>query len=278
MKTVAILAILAGLSVASRAQDEYDVPWSSVNSGGTIEAQSENYLLMGSVGQPGIGVSTAADYSVGAGFWYAVWTVCAPQGYFGSPWAWCAIPIHPMNPTPDVLFGFNCKGVLWRFDKYIKAPIVYMPPFVKFNLSVGDSYLFYSAGYVPDPPCYSGFVPPEPYEFKLGKQGWTWVGMPGLRELGYPDFMPNVIVKYPSDDSGVERTAEYDRAQSPNNWVNWGWSFWDTAVQCPKTLTPYLPFGNNVCHPWLGYRTWVLKGGATYEDDPDQVTLIWPAW
>jgi hypothetical protein len=276
MKFLAILAILAGLSLASWAQGEYDVPWSSVNSGGTVEASSDNYLLMGTVGQPGIGMAQSAENSVGAGFWYAVWTVYAPDDYFGSLWSWCSIPIHPMNPDPSKLFGFDCSGTLWRYDKYIKAPVVYRPPFSKFDVGIGDSYMLYLETAVPDPSYYSGFVAPQPYEFKLGRRGWTWVGMPGLREIGYPNFMPNVKVKY--ELTGEERTAQEDYDAVPDNWVSWGWAFWDSSNQCGRTFTPYAPFGVNVCYPWVGYRIWVQAGNAVNEDDPDQVTLIWPAW
>jgi hypothetical protein len=58
--------------------------------------------------------------------------------------------------------------------------------------------------------------------------------------------------------------------------VSWGWSFWDTWSQAPRTFTPYAVFGCNTCYPWIGYRLWVNVGTAMSPEDPDQVTLIWP--
>jgi len=85
--------------------------------------------------------------------------------------------------------------------------------------------------------------------------------------------MPTVQVRYPSDEMGVTRTAQEDYEASPDNW---GWSFYDSILQASKTFSPYLPFGNNVCYPWVGYRVWVKTGNAADEQDPGQVTLIWP--
>ena len=105
--------------------------------------------------------------------------------------------------------------------------------------------------------------------------GWVWLSMPGVNELGHPDFMSAVTVVYPSDETGEVRTAHDDRL-SGSPWVVWGWPFWDTTLQTARTLTPYAPFGDSVCRPWIGYRAWVNVGTAMDGDDPDQVTLIWP--
>jgi hypothetical protein len=117
-----------------------------------------------------------------------------------------------------------------------------------------------------------GADPGSGFSFLLGRQGWTWVGMPGLDSLGYPDFMDSVRVQYPA--GGDIRTASEDRA-SGSPWVNWSWAFWDTYLQAAKTFAPYLAFGNNTCHPWIGYRIWV-NAGLTPQDPNDRVTLIWP--
>jgi parallel beta-helix repeat protein len=205
-----------------------------------------------------------------------------PQGGFPG-WVWFSIPLTPDCPVgagcadPNTLLGFNCGGSLFYWDKYGKFAQVYQPPFVKWDLSVGNSYLLRLGSPVTNP-SYEGLTPftqKEYFEFKLGKMGWTWVGMPGLTPLTGDDFMQSVLVKYPSDASGVYRSADEDYALTPANWMAWSWSFWDTYLQAAKTFTPYAPFGNKTCYPWLGYRVWVKTGTATSDSDPDQVTLIW---
>jgi hypothetical protein len=219
------------------------------------------------------------------------WTATAldpqPEGdgaLFGEPeggypgWVWFSIPMTPADSAapPDVL-GFSCSGKLFRYDKYAKAPQVYQPPFSDWPLAVGDSFLLWLDGAVPNP-SYAGLSPYVPWtrEFRLGRQGWTWVGMPGPVDLAGGDFMRSVRVKYPSDESGSCRTAQEDYGAIPDNWVAWGWPYWNTRLQAVEVFTPYAPFGHRTAYPWIGYRVWVRVGGATGEDDPDQVTLLWP--
>jgi hypothetical protein len=198
-------------------------------------------------------------------------------------WVWFSIPLTPDCVVgsgctdPNKLLGFECAGKLWYWDKYGKWAQVYLPPFVKWDLAVGSSYLLRLTEPVAKP-SYEGLSPfiPWSFAFKLGKTGWTWVGMPGLTELTGDDFMDSIRVKYPSDDTGTYRTAQQDYDLIPDNWVSWGWAFFDTYMQAPKTFTPYLPFGHRTCYPWIGYRVWLKVGTDTNEDDPDQVTLLWP--
>jgi parallel beta-helix repeat protein len=201
---------------------------------------------------------------------------------FGQPdagfpgWVWFSIPLDPTGSAepPDVL-GFACSGKIFYLDKYTKSRQVYQPPFLRWDLVPGDSYLLYLDA-AADNPVYYGQNPELPMEFKLGKQGWTWVGMPAREKLAGADFMNMVKVKYPSDESGLIRRAQVDYDATPDNWIGWGWSFLDTATQAAKTFTPYAPFGNKDCYGWLGYRVFVNVGTAAGESDSDQVTLIWP--
>jgi hypothetical protein len=59
-----------------------------------------------------------------------------------------------------------------------------------------------------------------------------------IEELAYPDFMPTAQVRYPPDEMGVTRAAQGDYEASPDNWVNWGWSFYDSILQASKTFSP----------------------------------------
>jgi photosystem II stability/assembly factor-like uncharacterized protein len=191
-------------------------------------------------------------------------------------WNWVSIPYEPTVGTPDDVFGFGIGGHLWRWDRYAKAPVAYVPPFATFDLEPGHSYLVLLDSQPERPVSYVGIEPETPFEFKMGRMGWTWVGMPSQKELTGDDFMNSVRVRFPSDAGGEERTAAWDYASVPNNWISWGWAFWDSEHQYAQTFTPYAPFGNRACRPWVGYRVWVQTGQASNESDPDQVTLVWP--
>jgi hypothetical protein len=200
-------------------------------------------------------------------------TTTWPEEIIDRYWNWFSIPLVPLDANPESVLGIDCGGDLFRWDKYIKAVQVYQPPFVSFDLSVGDSYLL-RLDAVPDEVSYPGAYPGSGFEFLLGRQGWTWLGKPGTGELGYPDFMDQVTVEYPVG-SGDVRTAAEDRL-SGAPWVNWGWAHWDAHLQAPRTFIPYSPFGDNVCYPWVGYRAYVNIGTAETQEDPDQVVLTWP--
>ena len=133
----------------------------------------------------------------------------------------------------------------------------------------------------------TGFDPEPPPHF-LPKQ---------IDEIVFQDAIGNKVkVMYPAvptwqGGTGVVRTAGEDYAANPANWVQWGWSYFDTYLQAPKTFTFYAPFGNKHCFPWVGYRVWVNVGTADAElscyydegtqqavfENDDQVMLIWPA-
>lgn len=238
--------------------------------GGLTKYYFECYNVLGdaSVNVTSPGVWTQAPipepYSEGALF--------GPSGNGYPAWVWFSIPLVPDDPTPDEVLGFDCSGRLWMLDPYDKAIQVYQPPYTSWDLFVGRSYLAYLEQDVGNP-CYSGELPGSPFYVKLGRAGWTWIGMPGTQSLGYPQFMDAVQVQYPV--GGDVRTADDDRT-SAAPWLNWGWSFWDTYSQTSRTLTPYAPFGCNISYPWLGYRAYVNVGTAGEESSPDQVTLIWP--
>lgn len=202
--------------------------------------------------------------------------VRAPDDLLWQGWNWVSIPYEPTVGDPSDVFGLDLAGNLWRWDRYYKAAIAYVPPFVTFDPEPGQSYLILLDAQPESPVSYLGLEPETPFEFRMGKIGWTWVGMPGSEELGGGDFMSSLKVKYPSDDDGEVRTAAEDYGSVPDNWISWGWAFWDAEHQYAQTFTPYAPFGNRTCHPWVGYRAWVQIGLAADEFDADQVTLIWP--
>jgi hypothetical protein len=133
------------------------------------------------------------------------------------------------------------------------------------------------------------------FEVELGKQGWTWIGLPGEVPIrgGGPasDFGQKVRLMYPAapewqGGSGTVRTAAQDASSAGSSWVNWGWPFYDTYLQATKTFKFSAPFGYHDCYPWIGYRIWVNVGTAngptTFDPDngwqnEDQAVLIWPA-
>lgn len=196
------------------------------------------------------------------------------QGFLQPDWNWVSFPLSPVAPDPNEACGFDVAGRLWTYDRYLKAAFVYRPPFASFDLRAGESYLLWlDVG--SDSIAYFGFDPRRPFESKLGGRGWSWVGLPGTQEIAGQDFMESVLVLYPSDGTGQVRTAAEDRL-SGDPWLSWGWIFWDAETQSSRAFTPYAPFGETVCRPWVGYRVFCNVGAAQTEGDPDQVTLIWP--
>jgi hypothetical protein len=198
----------------------------------------------------------------------------APADWLYQGWNWVSFPLEPDDPDPNAVMGDDVGGRFWAWDRYEKAAVSYNPPFSEVEIMPGESYL-YLCGDVAPAVSYYGWLPQLPLEQKLGRQGWAWIGSPGLAEIEGGDFMDSVCVKYPSDESGSLRTAAQDRA-SGAPWLNWGWSWWDAALQAPRAFTPYSPFGHNVCMPWVGYRCYANVGTATDPGEPDQATLIWP--
>jgi hypothetical protein len=195
----------------------------------------------------------------------------SPPQTFGVGWNYFSIPLPAQDPTPDAVLGLSCSGILWRWDVYLKTTLVYHPPFTSFDLNQGEGYLLRLT--LPIDVSYESDALYWLWEKRLGKQGWAWVGFPAVDELalGYPYFMDLVKVQYPLQSGNVRSAAE-DRA-SGSPWLSWSWSYWDPELQAFKTFTPFLPFGDNVCRPWLGYLAYVNIGTATGPSDPDQVTL-----
>jgi hypothetical protein len=263
----------------------FDDPWFVDENGGDYRLACDSPCI--DSGDPDTPPVDGTRIDMGAFQFGGVATAPDPEPYgdtalFGDPgggypgWVWFSIPFYPCGSAepPDVL-GFACSGHIWRWDKYAKTAEAYQPPFVLWDLTPAESYLLYLPEAVPDP-SYAGENPAKPFECRLGRMGWTWVGMPANVAIAGDDFMALVNVKYPSDETGEVRTAQEDYEATPGNWITWSWAFFDTGTQSPKTFTPYAPFGNTDCNPWLGYRVWVRIGTAATEGDPDQVTLIWP--
>jgi hypothetical protein len=198
----------------------------------------------------------------------------APNDWLYPGWNWVSFPLNPETPDPTAVMGEDVSGRFWEWDVYAKTPVVYHPPWSQFDIEPGQSYLYRTESFPPSV-SYYGWLSERPVKVKLGKAGWAWVGSPSLAEIEGPHFLQSVEVQYPSTPSGEVRTAAQDRA-SGAPWLNWGWAWWDAVRQAPRTFTPYLPFGDNVCMPWVGYRAYATIGTATNPDDPDQVTLLWP--
>jgi hypothetical protein len=74
-----ILTILLGMTISAFAQT-YHVDWYVIGSGGG-HAQSANYQVDGTIGQPIVGHASSSNYQVDAGFWAGAVSLSQPCDY-----------------------------------------------------------------------------------------------------------------------------------------------------------------------------------------------------
>jgi len=74
---IALVAICVLLSGSINASDKVgeEINWQVISSGG-IEGNSEEYVLLGTVGQTAVGVGSSADYNLMHGYWQDFGDVC----------------------------------------------------------------------------------------------------------------------------------------------------------------------------------------------------------
>ncbi|MCK6619144.1 MAG: T9SS type A sorting domain-containing protein [Calditrichaceae bacterium] len=73
---LSVCSLASGLLFTQQTAGQYEIPRSVIASGGG-EMSSADYKVIGTVGQPAIGMIGSADYHGGIGFWYTVKT-CTP--------------------------------------------------------------------------------------------------------------------------------------------------------------------------------------------------------
>jgi len=92
---------------APQAATTYEIPWQSVNGGGT-PASSSNYELNSSASQSVIGLASSVNYEMGAGYWYGTTVTgnggcnCPFQSDFDEDGFLTALDLGAMI---DILFG-----------------------------------------------------------------------------------------------------------------------------------------------------------------------------
>ena len=68
---ILLLAILfLGQALSAQSGGQYDLSWSSMNSGGETFSIGGQYVLGATIGQPGAGGMTGGDYLLEGGFWH----------------------------------------------------------------------------------------------------------------------------------------------------------------------------------------------------------------
>jgi hypothetical protein len=79
--TVALLfTVTCVVLVQAQSSADYDLTWSTVQSGGGISAGGD-YCVGGTAGQPGAGASSGEGYTLAGGFWSGAGPVSAPPHY-----------------------------------------------------------------------------------------------------------------------------------------------------------------------------------------------------
>jgi hypothetical protein len=64
-----ILLAVAAAPALAQSGGEYDLTWSTVDSGGEMYSAGGAYTLGGTAGQPDPGLLTGGGYALGGGFW-----------------------------------------------------------------------------------------------------------------------------------------------------------------------------------------------------------------
>ena len=80
LAVVSLFAVTWVVLVHAQSGADYDLTWSSVNSGGGISAGGD-YCVGGSVGQPETGALSGEGYNLVGGFWSGTGPVSAPSQY-----------------------------------------------------------------------------------------------------------------------------------------------------------------------------------------------------
>lgn len=64
-----ILATLVVVSLASAQSDQWDLPWFTIDGGGTASSTGGSFALSGTIGQPDTGSLSGGAYTLKGGFW-----------------------------------------------------------------------------------------------------------------------------------------------------------------------------------------------------------------
>jgi hypothetical protein len=106
MRGLLVLAVAGALVVASPAAAQYSIPQSVVGAGGGPMSGASN-TLVGTVGQPAIGIVTGPSNIHEIGFWYQpgwILTGVSEEPFPNAFWFGHGYP-NPFNPTARVQFA-----------------------------------------------------------------------------------------------------------------------------------------------------------------------------
>ncbi len=70
-RALTLTALLAGPALA-QSDSEYDLTWNTIDSGGVMFSQDDEYVLGGTIGQPDAGVMSDGEYTLTGGFWLPI--------------------------------------------------------------------------------------------------------------------------------------------------------------------------------------------------------------
>lgn len=100
------LSLATGLAGAQGGGD-YQVRWSTLESGGATSLSAGDYLLGGTAGQPEVGLCAAGDYALIGGFWFIPVPSVVGVGDPGLPVAFRVQPVAPNPFAATTRLGFD---------------------------------------------------------------------------------------------------------------------------------------------------------------------------
>jgi len=104
-----LIAALAGMLVATAAMAQYAIPASVIGGGGS-NMSGTSYAIVGTIGQPFIGVANNASYADSNGFWYAssratLAVTNVPGSLIPKTFSLEQNYPNPFNPTTEIRFA-----------------------------------------------------------------------------------------------------------------------------------------------------------------------------
>jgi hypothetical protein len=175
----------------------------------------------------------------------AVPVYAPPPGVFGLGWNWFSLPVVPVDPSPDAIFGHHMANLIYRWNRTAKTVLLY--PYDFTTLEMGEGYILFLRTEIYEP-SYPGTPAPPTADINLPTPGWSWIGYPHWGGTLLADCLVTNL------DLGQTRTVQQD-VGSAQPWVNWNWLYFDAQARTARICSTW-GGDDDTLHSWYGYMVW----------------------